>query len=185
MNIYLLLVFLLIPILTELFLFYLSASKKYPKSFFSYCLSKFGFTSFNFKTLQSALLLAIILLAGNFLLFLIFSFFQKNDLHLVGISILNSLQESFILFSLYLLFSVFVEELFFRAFLTNIFGIWISTLFFGLLHFGYGSVFEMLGAFLLGLILAYAWKKTRNFYLVFLGHLIYNIVAVILLFMFG
>lgn len=185
MNYFLLLILLFIPIVIEFFLFYFSNSRRSTNFIFSYCLNKFGFTSFNFKTIQYALLLAIILLAGNFLLVLIFSFFPANDLHLVGISILNSLKDSFILFSLYLLFTVFVEEFFFRAFLTDIFGIWISTFFFALLHFGYGSVFEMIGAFLLGLILAYTWKKTKNFYIVFIGHLIYNVVAIIFLFVFG
>jgi hypothetical protein len=78
----------------------------------------------------------------------------------------------------FILFSVFVapinEEIFFRAFLVPRIGIVPSALLFGLLHFGYNSVSEVVGAVIYGLIAGYAFKKTNSLYPSLIGHILVN-----------
>ncbi|MDD3177981.1 MAG: CPBP family intramembrane metalloprotease [Candidatus ainarchaeum sp.] len=109
--------------------------------------------------------------------FLIFGI--ENDLHLVGDIII-----SFPIFYIIYLFviRVFLEEWFFRAFLTKKTGIVISSLIFGFAHFSYGSIFEIIGAFLLGLLLSYNYKKNKNIFPNYIAHLLYNFTAYALLF---
>lgn len=160
-------------------------SKQEFKGFWKHIVSKFGFSSFKVDVVWKALLLCGALLIGNFIITFIFSFSPANDLDLVSSFVLGSLSKSFLIYSLLLVLTVFVEEFFFRAFLVDVVGWFFSTLLFAGFHIGYGSVFEVIGAFLLGLILVYTWKKTRNIYVLFFGHLLYNAVGIGLLFIAG
>ena len=72
------------------------------------------------------------------------------------------------------------EEIFFRAFLVNRFGILISSIVFALAHFSYGSTIEIIGAFGIGLILAYIYKKSNSLIPCLLIHSIYNFSALFL-----
>jgi hypothetical protein len=78
----------------------------------------------------------------------------------------------------FILFTVFVapinEEIFFRAFLVPRIGIIPSALLFGLLHFGYNSISEFVGAAIYGLMAGYAFKKTHSLYPSIIGHILVN-----------
>lgn len=73
------------------------------------------------------------------------------------------------------------EEFLFRGYLLNRFGILPSTLVFSLLHFGYGSVSEILGTFVIGLFLAFLTQKSKSISPGILIHMIYNFVAIIVM----
>ncbi len=87
---------------------------------------------------------------------------------------------------LYILVSVFLitpfcEESLFRGFLVPRFGIILSALLFMILHSGYGSISELVGALAFGLIAGYIFKKTQSLYPSILGHALVNLVGVLLL----
>jgi len=70
------------------------------------------------------------------------------------------------------------EELFFRGFLTNRAGVVLSALFFGLMHFAYGSTVEVLGTFMIGLVLAASFKLTRSITPCIIAHMAYNAISI-------
>ena len=76
---------------------------------------------------------------------------------------------------------VFLEEFFFRAFLVPRTGVVVSSVIFGALHFGYGSIGEIIGAVFLGMILAISYKENNRLMPNFLAHLLYNMIAVLTL----
>ncbi|MFH0884444.1 MAG: CPBP family intramembrane glutamic endopeptidase [Candidatus Micrarchaeota archaeon] len=84
--------------------------------------------------------------------------------------------------TLVLLFAVvgapLTEELFFRAFLVPRTGIVISAIVFGLLHFAYGSVVEVLGALVIGLVLGASYKFSKSVAPCMLAHLLYNAISI-------
>jgi hypothetical protein len=98
---------------------------------------------------------------------------------------------------LYLLIVAFtlvpvVEELFFRALLIPLFGrytnMWIgaviSSVFFGITHTAYGSLVEIGGAMLLGLVLALYFVKKGDILPCMIAHAIYNFISIFAIKMF-
>jgi len=73
----------------------------------------------------------------------------------------------------------FTEELFFRAALVPRVGILLSSLLFGIFHVSYGSLSEIIGAFLIALVLAYVYKKSKSIITPILLHLGFNLVSVV------
>jgi len=71
------------------------------------------------------------------------------------------------------------EELFFRAFLVPRIGILFSSVAFGLVHVAYGSMMEILGATLIGIILALIFKLSRSITPCLLIHIIYNLISIL------
>jgi membrane protease YdiL (CAAX protease family) len=78
-----------------------------------------------------------------------------------------------------LVIGVFLEELFFRTLLVPRIGVFFSALAFALLHLGYGSWAEIIGAFILGIVLGWYYKKHQDLFVNFYAHLLYNGVAVL------
>lgn len=70
------------------------------------------------------------------------------------------------------------EELFFRGLLTSRFGILASSVAFGLMHFAYGSFIEVIGAFLIGIILAAIFRLSGSITPCILAHMAYNALAI-------
>ncbi len=81
-----------------------------------------------------------------------------------------------------LLFAVLVapvsEELFFRGFLTSRFGPIISSILFSIAHITYGSIVQVVGVLVLGLILAHIYLRTRSIVSPILIHMLYNALAI-------
>ncbi len=69
------------------------------------------------------------------------------------------------------------EELFFRALLVPRFGVFLSSLAFGLSHFSYGSVVEVVGAFLIGIVFAVMYRETKSIVPSIVIHFLYNLFA--------
>ncbi len=94
--------------------------------------------------------------------------------------IIDSVISNGLMILIYMTISVFVEEFFFRAFLVDRIGVILSTIIFALMHIGYNSVFELFGALVLGFVIALFWQKERDFLVIFIGHLCYNLFIIAL-----
>ena len=90
---------------------------------------------------------------------------------------LKQLPPYIILFGI--VFAPISEELFFRGFLVDKIGIFFSSTVFALSHFAYGSIAEIIGAFTIGLILAYIYKKSQSILPVIGIHFLFNLLSVI------
>ncbi len=72
-----------------------------------------------------------------------------------------------------------IEEIFFRGFLAEKIGMVPSSLLFGLAHFAYGSITQLAGTFLIGLIMAYIYKKGRSVVPCMALHGLFNLAAIL------
>ena len=144
----------------------------------------FGLKKIKFESLYLGVKLFFILIFVSIAINLVVSFAlpQYNDLENVRQNVMFYVESGkLVYFFVMLVIGVFLEEYFFRAFLVNRIGIFLSTLAFALLHYGYGSWVEMIGAFVLGLILAWYYKKHQDLFVNFYAHILYNIFAIILM----
>ena len=103
-----------------------------------------------------------------------------NDLDKVDQVISAEIEFNLVFFLVSVIVLVFVEEFFFRGFLVPKVGMLISTLIFTFFHYGYGSIAEIIGVFVLGLILAYWFKKRNSLIQNYFGHLFYNLLAILI-----
>ena len=136
-------------------------------------LKKINAIDFAKKTVALFAALAII----GFLLAQALTALQLNDLVKVSAS-LEGLLANAPLFLVYLLVvRVVAEEVFFRGLLVNKTGVLFSTALFALAHVFYYSWAEVIGAFVLGLVLALAFRKWQNLLPIIAAHLLYNLFA--------
>jgi membrane protease YdiL (CAAX protease family) len=103
-----------------------------------------------------------------------------NDTESVGEAIRQGLENP-LAFSYLLVARAISEEIFFRGFLSKKVGIIFSSSLFGLAHFLYGSVVEVAGAMVLGLLLARSFSKTKNLYVNMIAHFLYNLLAIVMI----
>ena len=129
--------------------------------------------------LVGSLKLFLALLLSFILLSFILTLLGLNDLEKVS-EVIALNMENAVLFIILMSVLVFFEEFFFRAFLVNRIGLIPSSLLFGVAHFGYASIAEMIGAFALGLLLAYWFKQNKSIIQNYFGHLLYNLFAIAL-----
>jgi len=120
------------------------------------------------------------LIAIVFLVSITSFFLGVNDLDKVSETVKAITFVSPFLLIYYMTVRVFSEEIFFRGFLVKKTGILISSALFGLAHFMYGSVIEVLGAFLAGLFLAYFYQKNNNLLPNIIGHMAYNAISLMM-----
>jgi hypothetical protein len=141
-----------------------------------------GLKSINWKAyIRNVVIIFFILFIISYAISYISVLFKVQDLSLVGEKI-SSLP---IFYLLYLfVVRVFLEEWFFRGFLVNKVGVIISSILFACGHILYGSVTEVIGAFVLGVVLARYYQKTNNLWVTFSAHLLYNFVAFIIMLMY-
>ena len=134
------------------------------------------------KEIAGAIVLLVALFAAFLVLSTILSFAGLNDLNNVNDVVNGEIQNNALVFAVTIAVVVFIEEFFFRGFLQKRIGILPSTAVFTILHIGYGSIAEIIGVFALGLILAYWYKKHNSLFQNYLGHLLYNIIAILIYF---
>lgn len=154
------------------FLFILNRKIKFRDILADFGIKKISFKSFFKHFIIVFLLLFFISLLINF----IFVVIGISDLNLVT-NTLESLSPFVIIYLLVV--RVFLEEWFFRGFLVSKLGILASALIFSLAHFGYGSYVEVFGAFVLGLVLAYYYKKINNLWPLYAAHFAYNAIVIL------
>lgn len=80
-----------------------------------------------------------------------------------------------------IIFAPITEELFFRAFLVQRTGIIPSSFIFAILHIAYGSVLEVAGVFLVGVILAMVYRHSKSITPCMLIHFIYNLLSILMM----
>ncbi|MCX6804080.1 MAG: CPBP family intramembrane metalloprotease [Candidatus Diapherotrites archaeon] len=132
------------------------------------------------KELFGALKLFVLLGVISIVISIILSLFGITDIEKVGDLMIALSKEQLVWFIATMIIAVFIEEVFFRAFLQKKTGIIISSAVFAVFHYGYGSIGEIIGAFVLGLILAWWFKKNNSILQNYLGHLLYNIFAIVI-----
>jgi len=116
------------------------------------------------------------LIAVSIWLSIALNFLALNDLELVS----QTLEETASVIPLFfwiVILRVISEEIFFRGYLVKKLGVLGSSAIFALFHVGYGSTAEILGAFVLGLILAKTYQLNKNLYPSILAHMAYNAIA--------
>ncbi|MFA6065402.1 MAG: CPBP family intramembrane glutamic endopeptidase [archaeon] len=130
------------------------------------------------KELVGSLMLFVFLVIAFFLIIGLVSILGINDLAKVDQVVKESVQNNALIYFVSLLPILFIEEFFFRAFLVSRIGVIPSTLLFTVAHFGYGSIAEFTGVFILGLILAYWFKKNKSLIQNYFGHVLYDLFAI-------
>ena len=134
-----------------------------------------GFKTIDAKALfKNSAKLFFALIAVAFLLGLVLSFFGLNDGENVSETLVEESKTLFPFFFWLIALTVISEEIFFRGFLVPRIGAVPSTAIFAFLHAGYGSILAVVGAFILGLILAKAFELNKNIYPNILAHGAYN-----------
>jgi len=129
------------------------------------------------KTLKMTGKLFLLLVAVSLWLSLILGFLGLNDLELVS----ESIRETRLVLPLFfwiVVVRVVSEETFFRGFLVKRTGAIGSSAIFAFFHLGYGSLAEVIGAFVLGYVLAKAFQLNKNLYPNILAHIAYNAIAI-------
>jgi len=126
----------------------------------------------------SVLFLALFGIA--FALGIILFLLNMSDTQAVFEAIDSIKKESIFLLFYFLLIRVTGEEIFFRGFLVKRIGIFPSSAIFALMHVFYGSVAEVIGAFVLGIVLAFAFKKNNNLMPNIFAHIFYNFFVIIM-----
>ena len=146
-------------------------------------LQELGFVKINgLSLLKKSFLLFVALIVASFTLSIALGFFGLDDLNLVSETI-ERVSPIIPLFLMIVILRVISEEIFFRGFLVEKIGIVASSGIFALFHIGYGSIAEIIGAFVLGLILAKAFQLNKNLYPNILAHAAYNAIALWAIFM--
>ncbi|MFA5077737.1 MAG: type II CAAX endopeptidase family protein [Candidatus Micrarchaeia archaeon] len=79
------------------------------------------------------------------------------------------------------LFAPLSEEFFFRGLLSRKFGPLASSIVFAASHFGYGSLYEVAGAFLIGLVLALYFSERKNLAGCIIAHGLFNLMSITLM----
>ena len=143
-------------------------------------MSNFGVKKISFKYfIKHTFIVFFILLFISMFINLVFILFGFTDLGLVTEKI-KTLSPFFIVYLLVI--RVFLEEWFFRGFLVYKTGILFSAFLFAAGHYGYGSIVEVVGAFILGLVLAFYYKKINNIYPLYAAHFLYNLMVILVTF---
>ncbi|MDO8627609.1 MAG: type II CAAX endopeptidase family protein [Candidatus Diapherotrites archaeon] len=138
------------------------------------------FTNIKKDLINSIIILVALMFFGLILSSLSVFFFPKDAYSLgAKIDIIRTLPLPFLLYLF--IVRVFAEEIFFRGLLTNKIGIFFSSVVFGIMHAGYFSFLEIFGAFALGLVLAYFYKKNGTLVPNIVAHIIYNLTVLFFL----
>ncbi len=132
------------------------------------------------KDLKSHIFYSLVGLLSLFLLLLVLGFFSSllgfNDQERVSEKV-SDLPFMLLVFAIVL--APLSEEFFFRAFLVPRFGVLISAFLFGIAHFTYGSIVEVLGAFVIGFLLGSIFKKSKSIVPCIIIHMTYNLISII------
>jgi membrane protease YdiL (CAAX protease family) len=130
-------------------------------------------------SMKDGVFYGVMTLGAIFLVLFIFGMFALafnfNDQHKVTEKI-STLPPLILLLAV--LGAPLTEELFFRGVLSVRYGVLPSSILFGLMHLAYGSVVEVVGAFLIGLVLAMSMRFTKSVTPCIIAHMAYNAIAI-------
>ncbi len=120
----------------------------------------------------------VAILASLVLLTVAFNYLGLDDQAQVT-KVANNLPLEVLLLAVFL--APFSEELLFRGLLSSRFGIVLSSVAFAIVHVAYGSIVEIAGAFVIGLMLALVFKKSGSIVPCIAIHMAYNAMSIIVL----
>jgi len=139
-------------------------------------IKKIGFKKLDGHTILSAgFYLVVMLILSAVIGAIFYAAGQQEDLQKVSQTIKSTNLPDVLIV---LLLGSIVEELFFRGYLMRKTNILFSTFVFGYFHIIYGSFSEVVGAFFLGLVLAYSFSRSKNLYVPTIAHIAYNLITV-------
>ncbi len=130
----------------------------------------------------ATLLLFVALVAVSLALSWALAYFRVNDLEKVASTVAGVSLARPLFFYYLLSVRVVAEEVFFRGFLAKRFGSLASSAAFALAHVFYGSAAEVIGAFVLGVLLAEAYRRNKSLTPNIFAHVLYNLAILRLLF---
>jgi membrane protease YdiL (CAAX protease family) len=137
----------------------------------------------------SVLLTLLLILAAVIVLGIIARIFQLEKGSEEILKIILIFRNHPVLLLLTALTAGITEELMFRAYLiprlqllfkNDYIPVILSSVFFGLLHFGYGTVVNMLGPALIGLIFGFHYVKYRNIKILMIAHFLWDYILILL-----
>ena len=166
------LLFILIPVG-----YFFFESKGDNRKRFKESLSKLGIKKLEKKDLVKSIELLALMIAITLVVVFLGDLFGFQDTEKIAETIMNLRTDYLLLLNL-LIITVFAEEMFFRGLLVKKFGVLAAGLLFGLAHYGYGSITEVFGAAVLGIVLGYYYKKYDNLFIVYVAHAAYNLFAI-------
>ncbi len=132
------------------------------------------------ETLKKTLILFVFLLYTAFIVGSILFIAGANDTFLVRETVQELLLSPLTIVYI-LVVRVSAEEIFFRGFLTQKIGVLWSSALFAIAHYSYGSIAEIIGAFLLGILLAAYFQRSKSLLPNILAHTLYNLAVFSLL----
>ena len=137
-----------------------------------FSLNFFGIKELTFKTIE----LLFFLIIFSMIIALLLTIVSLNDTAKVEQKISST---GPLLLGYLFIVRVTAEEWFFRGFLVKQIGILGSSIAFAAVHAFYFSIAEVIGAFFLGLLLAYYFKKNNSLYPNIIAHISYNVITLI------
>lgn len=142
-----------------------------------------------YKTLKSVVLTLLVFLGALIVVGLIISPFNTNITSGKLNTIIHLLKSNFSLLLFTCLTAGITEELLFRGFLlTRLelvfknykYAIVLSSVLFGLLHISYGTIVQVLGPIVLGLVLAIHYYKYRNIKILITCHFLWDFISLLI-----
>ena len=136
---------------------------------------------------SSIFLIFLVLLGGNILIALMVSLFHLSKTSESLSEIIRILSGNMFLLLLTVITAGVVEELIFRGYLLPRFAIifksrfWaigVSSLIFGLMHYKYGTLFNVVGPVFIGVVFAWYYWKYRNIKVVIIAHILWDVMAI-------
>lgn len=141
------------------------------------------------KALLFALIIVVILIVGNIIMAFILRQLKFNSNSSSMNAMISIFKENIWLLLFTCITAGITEELLFRGYLlprlavlfkNRTVAIIVSSLFFGLLHFSYGTFSELSGAFFIGLIFACFYSKYRNIKILIVIHFLWDLTGLLL-----
>ncbi|MDN3654173.1 type II CAAX endopeptidase family protein [Ferruginibacter paludis] len=138
----------------------------------------------------SFFLIFLILIIGMIIINFLYSLTGLSKTSTALADTVGILRDHFLLAVFTALTAGIVEEVIFRGYiqprlesiLTNLSAsIIISSLLFGLLHYKYGTVINVIGPFFIGLIFALYYSKYRNIKMIIICHFVWDMIAILTL----
>ena len=133
------------------------------------------------KDIFGTLTLYAVLLGLSFLIGLATGILNVNDTQKVYSQVIEIKSNAPFLLAYLLVVRVIAEEVFFRGFLAKQLGAGVSSVVFGLAHVFYGSVTEIIGAVVLGYVLAKAFEANKSLVPNIGAHFLYNLTIVLII----
>ena len=167
-----------------LFLLFVYVIKIEKQSFLIWKEKKYQFLSYFISTIG----IFIILVAGGFIILLSLTGYNEKSAKLFEIVALLKSNKPLLVFTA--LTAGVVEELIFRGYmlprLVNIFkspflAIAVSSILFGLLHYKYGTIFNVVGPIFIGAVFASYYWRYRNIKVIIFCHFLWDLVSLFLI----